>query len=158
MYLESYRPKAYPPPPAIQQPIPPQSAQPLGKPSQSVQSMGLQIVQPIGPQVIQPMRPQVVQSEYEQSQVIKKKCGSCIIKINCAGKDEDCIATTEPQIQAVSANWAPTLQTPIWTLPTTTTTTTTITTTTQPPQVTAGGCRMCSCYVPQQCEVCQTCQ
>ncbi|VDM22668.1 unnamed protein product [Wuchereria bancrofti] len=138
-----------------------QDLQPQGMQRQSMKSLrvGLQILQPQGipPQGIpgippQGIPPQVIPPQtippYIGPQAPDKKCTGCIININCGGTE--CITQETP---------APS----IWTLPPTHSPTWTIAPTptpkpTAPPPVTPGGCRLCPCYIPPPCQICQPCK
>uniref|UniRef100_A0A7I4KPL1 Major microfilarial sheath protein, putative n=1 Tax=Brugia malayi TaxID=6279 RepID=A0A7I4KPL1_BRUMA len=112
--------------------------------------MGPQIMQPQGMQP-QGMQPQGMQPQYIEPQADDKKCAGCIININCGGAD--CMPTVTQQTPTPPIWTLPPTQTPGWTPgpPLTPKPTT-------PPHVTPGGCRLCPCYIPPPCQICQPCQ
>ncbi|VDK85406.1 unnamed protein product [Litomosoides sigmodontis] len=92
----------------------------------------------VPPYDMRPMSQDVQQQQNLQQQTQDRgQCGGCVININCG---EECFSrqTQEPTVPA---------ETSIWTVP--------------PRAQTlpaSQGCRICACYVPQPCQICQPCQ
>nr|Q01493.1 RecName: Full=Major microfilarial sheath protein; Flags: Precursor [Litomosoides carinii]AAA29278.1 major microfilarial sheath protein [Litomosoides sigmodontis] len=97
--------------------------------------------QPMGPQPMgpQPMEPQPLPMgpQSPQMQVPDRSCSGCVININCGGRE--CLPTRPTQTQPTQPSW--TVETP----PT-------------PTPGASQGCRVCACYVPPPCQICQPCQ
>ncbi|VIO90385.1 sheath protein 5, identical [Brugia malayi] len=134
--------------------------------------------QPGAPRLPAPtMQPQIHGLQPRQPLTVGQPCSGCVVNINCG---QDCMPTVPPYTQQPMPPYTqqpippytqqpmppytqqpiPPYTQPYWTLPPTQRPAWTIgpPLTQKPKQPSPWGCRLCPCYIPPPCQICQPCQ